>query len=152
VLIKVLLPGFFAREDTRTPMKFAAISAGVNIAGSLSLFFVIGHVGIAIATSLAAWTNALLLGGTLLRRGHFEADALLRRRGALIPLTSVIMALALWAASFPLGRYFAPANGLAVQLPALVLLIAGGALFYLAVAQATGAANYRTLFRSIARG
>jgi putative peptidoglycan lipid II flippase len=152
VLIKVLLPGFFAREDTRTPMKFAAVSAGVNIAGSLSLFFVIGHVGIAIATSLAAWTNALLLGGTLLRRGHFEADALLRRRGALIPLTSVIMALALWAASFPLGRYFAPANGLAVQLPALVLLIAGGALFYLAVAQATGAANYRTLFRSIARG
>ena len=62
VLIRVFLPGFFAREDTRTPMIYAGVSAGVNIVGSLSMFFVLGHVGIAIATSLAAWTNAMLLG------------------------------------------------------------------------------------------
>ncbi|NJM34886.1 MAG: lipid II flippase MurJ, partial [Rhodomicrobium sp.] len=152
VLIRVLLPGFFAREDTRTPMKYAGVSAAVNIVGSLSLFFVLGHVGIAIATSLAAWTNALLLGGTLLRRGHFEMDAALKRRGALIALASVIMALALWGASFPLDRFFAPANGIAVQLCALAALIVGGAVVYLGVAQATGAANYKTFFRSVARG
>jgi putative peptidoglycan lipid II flippase len=152
VLIRVFLPGFFAREDTRTPMIFAGISAGVNIAGSLSLFFVMGHVGIAIATTLAAWTNAILLVTTLIRRKHFEADAALKRRGLLIALASAIMALALWGASFPLEAFIARSNGLVVQILALGGLIAGGAIVYLAVAQATGAINYRALLRSVARG
>lgn len=151
VLIRVFLPGFFAREDTRTPMIYAGISASVNIAGSLSLFFFMGHVGIAIATSLAAWTNAILLGATLLRRKHFEPDANLKRRGALIAVASAVMAVALWFAALPLGRFFAPANGIAVQLLALGALIAGGGIVYLAMAQATGAVNYRALLRSVAR-
>ncbi|WP_088346460.1 MULTISPECIES: murein biosynthesis integral membrane protein MurJ [Rhodomicrobium] len=151
VLIRVFLPGFFAREDTSTPMLFAGVSALVNILGSLSLFFVIGHVGIAIATSLAAWTYAIMLGATLIRRGHFVADAALKRRGALIVLASAVMALALWGASYPLERFFAPVNGLVVQMLALGALIAGGGVVYLAAAQATGAANYRSLLR-VARG
>lgn len=152
VLIKVFLPGFFAREDTRTPMIYAGVSALVNIAGSLSMFFVIGHVGIAIATSLAAWTNATLLGVTLLRRNSFVPDAALKRRGSLILVSSAVMGLALWGASIGLGRYFAPENGLLVQLMALGALIGGGALVYLATAQATGAVSYRALWRSVARG
>jgi putative peptidoglycan lipid II flippase len=152
VLIRVFLPGFFAREDTRTPMIYAGISAAVNIVGSLSLFFVIGHVGIAIATSLSAWTNAILLGATLLRRKHFVPDANLKRRGALIVVACAVMALVLWAAAFPLARFFAPENGIVVQLLALCALIAGGGIVYLAAAQATGAVNYRALLRSVARG
>ncbi len=152
VLIRVFLPGFFAREDTRTPMIYAGISAAVNIAGSLSLFFVLGHVGIAIATSLAAWTYAVLLGVTLVRRGHFEPDAGVKRRGVLIAVASAVMALALWGASAPLERFFAPGNGIMVQLLALGALIAGGGMVYLAMAQLTGAANYRALWRSMARG
>ena len=149
VLIRVFLPGFFAREDTRTPMIFAGISVSVNIVGSLSLFFVLGHVGIAIATSLAAWTNAILLGATLVRRKHFEPDANLKRRGALIAVASAVMAAALWFAAFPLGGYFAPANGIPVQLLALGALIAGGGIVYLTVAQLTGATNYRNLLRVV---
>jgi putative peptidoglycan lipid II flippase len=151
VLIRVFLPGFFAREDTRTPMKFAAASAAVNIVGSASLFFVLGHIGIALATSLAAWTNALLLGFTLLRRGHLVADATLKRRGALIMLASVIMGGALWAASIPLGALFLPKNGLIVQTIALGVLVAGGGLVYLVATQLTGAVSYRSLLRSVAR-
>ncbi len=152
VLIRVFLPGFFAREDTRTPMIYAGISASVNIIGSISLFFVLGHVGIAIATSLAAWTNAILLGTTLVRRGHFEPDAALKRRGLLIAVASGVMGVALWIAAVPLGRFFAPANGISVQLAALGALIAGGGIVYLAVTQVTGATNYRSLIRSVARG
>ena len=152
VLIRVFLPGFFAREDTRTPMIYAGISAGVNIVGSLSLFFIIGHVGIAIATSLAAWTNATLLGVTLLRRKNFEPDISLKRRGSLIALASLVMAVVLWGVSLPLGRFFAPGNGLLIQTLALGALIAGGAIVYLGVAQATGAANYKSLWRSVVRG
>jgi putative peptidoglycan lipid II flippase len=54
---KVFSPGFFAREDTRTPMRFAIASVVVNVLGSLVLSRFLGHVGIALATALAAWVN-----------------------------------------------------------------------------------------------
>ncbi len=151
VLIRVFLPGFFAREDTRTPMIFAGISAGVNIVGSFSLFFILGHVGIAIATTMAAWTNALLLGSTLLRRKHLIPDANLRRRMALTILASAVMGAALWAASIPLYVLFAPAYGFLVQCMALGALVAGGAIVYLITTQLTGAFSYKSLWRAVAR-
>ncbi len=152
VMIKVFQPGFFAREDTRTPMIYAGVSAVVNIVGSFSMFFVIGHVGIAIATSLAAWTNALLLGGTLMRRKAFMPDELLKKRGAMILVSSLVMGAALWAASVPLGPYFAPLNGAAMQISALALLIGLGGLTYVVLAQLTGAFSVRNLWRSIKGG
>ncbi len=152
VMIKVFQPGFFAREDTRTPMIYAGVSVSVNIAGSLSLFFLIGHVGIAIATSLAAWTNALLLGFTLMRRGDFEPDATLKRRGAMMALASVVMAFALWIASVPLEGFFAPVNGVLVQIVALGALVGGGALVYLGMAQLTGALSAKALWTAVKRG
>ncbi len=60
-MTKVFQPGFYAREDTKTPMRFAIISVVINIAASLLLSRWYGHVGIAMATSLAAWANAILL-------------------------------------------------------------------------------------------
>ena len=61
VLIKVLQPGFFAREDTKSPMKMAGVTVAVNVVVSLALFPFFGHVGIAVATSIAAWVNVVLL-------------------------------------------------------------------------------------------
>jgi putative peptidoglycan lipid II flippase len=148
VLIRVFLPGFFAREDTRTPMYFAGISAAVNITGSLALFFWLGHVGIAIATSLAAWTNAILLGSTLLLRKNFEPDANLRRRTALIMLASLVMGAALWAATIPLAAMFAPAQSFIVQCLGLGLLVAGGGIVYLVAIELTGAFSYKALLRA----
>jgi putative peptidoglycan lipid II flippase len=152
VMIKVLQPGFFAREDTRTPMIYAGISAVVNIVGSFSMFFVLGHVGIAIATSLAAWTNAILLGTTLIRRGDFVPDELLRKRGAMILVSSIVMAAALFFATMPLASLFTPVNGALTQISSLVLLIGGGGLVYLVIAQLTGALSAKTLWRSLKRG
>ena len=103
---KVFLPGFFAREDTATPMWFAGASVAVNIIGSLIMFPILGHVGIAIATSLSGWTNALLLSSTLMRRGHFHFDAALARRAPLLVLASAMMGAALYAANLGLARFF----------------------------------------------
>lgn len=61
VLIKILQPGYFAREDTKSPMKMAGVTVAVNVVFSLALFPFYGHVGIAIATSIAAWVNVILL-------------------------------------------------------------------------------------------
>jgi len=61
ILVKVLAPGFFARHDTATPAKIAAIAFGANIVMSLILVFPLKHVGLALAISLAAFLNAWLL-------------------------------------------------------------------------------------------
>ena len=60
MLIKVFHPGFFAREDTKTPMIFAGIGMAANVMLALLLFVVLGAVGIAIATTIAGWLQAAL--------------------------------------------------------------------------------------------
>ena len=61
VMVKVLAPGFYARQNTRFPVKIGAYAVGVNIALSLALFYPMAHVGLAVATSVAAFVNASLL-------------------------------------------------------------------------------------------
>jgi putative peptidoglycan lipid II flippase len=134
VLIRVLQPGFFAREDTRTPTIFAGISVVINIAISLLLFPSLKHVGIAIATSVAAWANAVLLGIWLGRRGHFQLPAEDWRRHGLIIASSIGMALILWALAIPLAPYLSPHAPLIVQLVALgALCVLGAGLYFFAV-------------------
>lgn len=101
VMIKVFSPAFFAREDTKTPMKFAAAGVALNIVVSLSLFWSIGFLAIALATTLAGWLNAGLLWHRLRKLGHFELDA--KNKGSLpkMGLASIIMGAAV--SSSPLG-------------------------------------------------
>lgn len=101
VLIKVLSPGFFARQDTKTPMKFAGISVAINLVLGLALFFgPLGFLGLALATSIAGWTNALLLGITLHRRGLLKPDARLLHRLPRIVGATALMTAFLVAADY----------------------------------------------------
>lgn len=68
IFVKVLAPGFFARQDTKTPMKIGIISVVVNIILSVILVRFMAHAGLALAISLAAWVNAFLLLMVLIRR------------------------------------------------------------------------------------
>ena len=61
MLVKSLTPGFYAREDTRTPVKIAVASAILNVGLAALLMLSLRHVGIALAASAANWLNALLL-------------------------------------------------------------------------------------------
>ncbi len=67
MLIKVLAPGFFARQDMRTPVRIGVIAMVSNMLLNLILviplhfYWQVGHVGLALATSLSAFLNALLL-------------------------------------------------------------------------------------------
>ena len=72
ILVKVLAPGFFARQDTRTPARVAVISVSVNIVMSLLLFKPMAHVGLALAVSIAAYVNSGLLYWYLRREKVFE--------------------------------------------------------------------------------
>jgi len=96
VLLKVLTPAFFARENTKTPMVYAALSAIINLSVGVALFFTIGFHGLALATSIAAWVNVICLGFILYREGWFRFDPRLQRRLPRIFLASLVMGVALW--------------------------------------------------------
>lgn len=96
VLQRVFQAGYFAQENTKTPLIFAAINMAVNVALSLYLFPRMGHVGIAIATSVAGWVHILLLVGGLLRRGDFTPDRQLISRLLRLILATALMGAALW--------------------------------------------------------
>ena len=137
VLVKVLQPAFFAREDTVTPFRMAVATVAANIALSLILFWPLGHVGIALATTLSAWLNTALLGGALLRRGFLSPDARLKARLPRIALASLIMGAGLWALAAWLLPWFDAGQGW--RIAGLALLVGGGLGLYALLAVTFGA-------------
>jgi putative peptidoglycan lipid II flippase len=159
VLIKVFQPAFFAREDMRTPMRYAVWNMLLNVVGSIVLFFLfqalglMPHVGIAIATTLAAWANVYLLWSALGSRDHFEADDRLRRNLRMIVLASGIMGAAIWTiVALPAAPHLMPAAGVARQAGALALVLIAGLVIYALAIQLTGVIRWgEFLQRLVAR-
>ena len=149
VLIKVLAPGFFARQDTRTPVKIAVAALVVNLVLNLILMGPMKHAGLALATAIAAWLNVGLLGWVLIRRGHLQADARLKRSLPRAGLAALLMAAALWF----LGDRLAPAfaAGLGLKIAALAGLVAAGLAVYGLAAQVLGVARLNDL-KAMIRG
>jgi len=148
ILIKVFAPGFFARQDTKTPMILAGVSMLINIALGAFLFFQIGFVGLAIATSIAGWANGLLLGYMLWRQGRFTPDKKLILRLLRVGLAAGVMGAALAVIAYPLRDAM---SGLpASYLLAAVLVSLIGAVLYGVSALAVGALRFselRAVFR-----
>ncbi|AQX28988.1 putative peptidoglycan lipid II flippase [Bartonella sp. JB63] len=96
VLIKVFIPNFFAREDTKTPMIFAGICVFINISLALILFSLLSAQGIVIAEITAGWVNILLLCSVLFKRGYWKYDAQLIKRIISLMVASIFMALTLY--------------------------------------------------------
>ena len=106
------------------------------------------HVGLALATAIAAWLNAGLLARGLTRRGHWRADARLRKRAPRVVLAALVMAAGLWAAMAALADY-AGGGTLPAILTLAALVVGGAALFGVAalVLGAVRAGEARTLLR-----
>lgn len=97
MLIKVLAPGFYARQDTKTPVKIGIIAMVANMVFNLLLVFWLDHAGLALATSLSAFLNAGLLWYTLRRDGVFVWQAGWGRYlMQLIPAAAVMVVLLIW--------------------------------------------------------
>lgn len=145
VLVKVLAPGFFAREDTATPVKVAMVAMVANVILTLSLMGPLGHVGIALATALAAWINAGALAFILRRRGLLAFDARLKARVPRILLASLLLGLLLWGADAQMAQLWHGTIG--VRGSALAALVLGGIAAFAALALLTGAAKAGELRR-----
>ena len=150
MLIKVLTPGFYARADTRTPVRIALVAMLVNLVLNLALIWPLAHVGLAVSTAISAWVNAGLLYWTLHRRAHLAIDARLRARG----LRLIAATLAMAAMLLFLDPLIDPmmSRSLGDRVVGLAVLMAAGAAVYFAVAVALGALAFGELRAQFRRG
>lgn len=95
ILVKIFATRFFAGHDTRTPVRIALVALSANVALAVWLMPVLGAFGIALAASLASWTNLLLLAWRLRQAGQLTLDSDCRRRLPRIMLAVAVMAGAL---------------------------------------------------------
>lgn len=146
VLMKVLQAGFFARENTKAPLKIAIVTVLVNIVLSLLLFPWLKALGIALATSAAGWVNVALLVHGL--RGKIGLDRAKLIKLAKIALAAAGMGAAVWFAALALDSWIA--GPFWQKWTAVLLLVgAGGAVYGLLVLalRATSLAELKAGFR-----
>jgi putative peptidoglycan lipid II flippase len=147
VLVKVLAPAFFARQDTATPVKVAIAAMVANLCLTLVLMQFLAHVGIALATTAAGWANALTLLALLLRRGHFWFDRRARRNLPRVGAAALGMGAALALLKVALTPALA---GLPVlRLGALAALIGAGLATFGLLAFALGIVDWRDLHEQL---
>lgn len=128
VISKALTPGYFARKDTKTPVRFAIISLVINTALNLILIQYYAHVGLAAGTAIAAWVNAGLLYWGLKRRGHLTLERQTIVRLSKCLLATMIMAMTLYFASGMIDKMFVEIG--TNRLIGLALLILTGVAVY----------------------
>jgi len=137
VLAKVLAPLFFAREDTKSPFRFAVVSMVVNAGLAIGLSPYFGYLAAAIGTSVAGWSMLALLWFGSQKLGPDAAmDARLKTKFPKIVLASVVMGAALVGAQYILTPWL---YGSGLRYAALGALVAIGAVVYAAVIIGTGA-------------
>ncbi len=96
IIIKVLVSCFFAREDTKTPLYISIVSVICNIVLSLLLIESMREMGIALATAVSAWINALLLYVMLSQRNNIKFDSLLVSNSIKILISSIVLVLGIY--------------------------------------------------------
>jgi len=137
ILVKVLAPGFFAREDTRTPVRVGAMAMGVNVVFSLLLFRSLAHVGLALSTSIAAIVNAAALFFILKRDGvlQFQAGWLLLL--IRVVLATVVMSVLLWQLKGDMAQWLGASAWW--RFGVLMSLVLGGGAIYAVTLLISGA-------------
>jgi putative peptidoglycan lipid II flippase len=75
IAVKILAPGFYARQSMATPVKIAFVTVLVSQTFALILMFPMGHAGLTLSTSIGACLNAVLLFWFLRKRGHYVPSA-----------------------------------------------------------------------------
>jgi putative peptidoglycan lipid II flippase len=143
VLVKVLAPAFFARHDTKTPVKVAIVSLTTNLLLTLVLMQFLAHVGVAIALSASGWLQAAILLVLLAQRGDFGFDQKARANLPRIAAATIGMAAVLIGLRMALAPLLSGAT--AWRLAALSGLVASGLVTFLLLILALGVTGWREL-------
>jgi putative peptidoglycan lipid II flippase len=151
VLVKVLVPAFFARGDTSVPVKVGMASVALNLGLNLAFMRPLQHLGPPLASSVAAWVNVVALAYVLHRRGHFEVDATLSRRSKRMLAASVLMAGVLFAILETVYRALNSGGGHGLRWLGLAVLVGGGMAAYAVAGQLLGAFDMREVGQRVLR-
>jgi putative peptidoglycan lipid II flippase len=130
ILVKVLAPGFYARQDIRTPVRIAIITLVATQVANVILIWPLRHAGLALATSLGACLNAGMLFTLLRRRGIYQPQAGWTRFACKLALAVGVMAATLWFTSGVAADWLA-ASGAARVLRLSGLVALGGGVYFL---------------------
>ena len=131
VLIRSVVATFFARGDTKNPVKAALTAAGVNVAFKFLLVGSLAQVGLALATSIGAWINLAIVLWLAVRADLIELDPRLRRAVIKIAAAGVALAGGLWGGQMLASHLLPPGVALRDE-TTLALLVAIGAAVYAA--------------------
>jgi putative peptidoglycan lipid II flippase len=137
MLIKVFAPGYFSRQDTRTPVKIGIIAMVANMAFNLVLVWHFKHVGLAMASTLSAFLNAGLLYRGLHRRGVFRIGRHWAGIAGQYLFANAVMAAALYAMTPATAWWMAP-HGIWHKVGLLLGICAAGAATYFLALLAAG--------------
>ncbi len=149
VLVKVLVPGFYARSDTRTPVYAALLSLAIFIAFNIAFLHRFGVVGVAAASAIGAWLNAAMLYAILQSRGHYRAPLGLVGKLALQGVAALAMGAALYFLRDLLAPYYSA--GVIARIAALAALTCAGAAIYFLVAFLVGAIDRTSIRKLVSR-
>lgn len=136
MLVKVLAPGYYSRQDTKTPVKYGIIAMLSNMLFNIILAIPYGYVGLAIATALSATLNAGLLWAGLYFAGVYQAH-----RSSVFVLLRILFAALVMAGVLAVINPALPEWGnlsLSAAAIKLFMLIGGGAFIYIVLLFALG--------------
>jgi len=128
ILVKILAPGFYARQHMKTPVKIAFVTVLVTQTLAVLLMWPMGHAGLTLATSLGACVNAALLFVFLRRRGYYQPVAGWLPFLARVVVALGVLAAALYALAGPAEAWLA--MNLWQRIAKLAVVIVGGAATY----------------------
>jgi putative peptidoglycan lipid II flippase len=129
VLIRSVVAPFLARGDTLTPMKAALLGTAVNIAFKVALMGALAQVGLALATSIGAWINFVVVLYLASRKGFIASDAKLNFSIARIVAAGVAMALVLLFAYPLVASRLSSLSRFSNVAELIVLALIGGAVY-----------------------
>jgi len=135
-LVKVLAPGYFARQDTRTPVRIGIQALGVNIGLNLAIVLPLAllhdrpglHALLALNNGIGAWYNSTMLYRGLRRQGVLRHGPGWRRLLMQVAIATVLMCAFLWWLAGSTTRWIEMGTWQRVQW--MTLLVAGGAAVY----------------------
>ncbi|WP_026957659.1 murein biosynthesis integral membrane protein MurJ [Aliagarivorans taiwanensis] len=130
MLVKVLAPGYYSRQDTKTPVRFGIIAMTSNMLFNVIFAIPFGYVGLAIATSLSALVNAGLLYRGLHQQKVYRLSAVSGGFIARVVLSALVMGVVIYYFSTPAAEWFAYSWQQSVwQLS--ILIVAGISVYFL---------------------
>ncbi|MFC1309462.1 MAG: murein biosynthesis integral membrane protein MurJ [gamma proteobacterium symbiont of Clathrolucina costata] len=107
MLIKVLAPGFYGRQDTKTPVRIGVIAMSVNMVLNIILVFPLAHAGLALATTISSGLNAYLLFRALITGRIYSPAAGWAALLLRVLLASLAMGIFIWWGAGDISEWLA---------------------------------------------